>query len=114
MIVNLQSIQVVQLKAFKREMAEFPLATREDIFSLVHRFLKGERLNSRYFKTFKIDKNTKIQEFKVKDSRGNWRAISTMKQGRYLVFVYAFHKKSQELLEKDKDVIRNRVKRIEI
>jgi phage-related protein len=53
-------------------------------------------------------------EFKVKDARGNWRAISTMMQGRYLVFVYAFHKKSQELQEKDKDVIRNRIRRIEI
>ncbi|MEQ1877250.1 MAG: type II toxin-antitoxin system RelE/ParE family toxin [Bdellovibrionia bacterium] len=114
MIVNLRSIQIVQLEAFKREIAEFPVETREDVFSLVHRFLKGERLNSRDFKTFKIDKNTKIQEFKVKDSRGNWRAISTMKQGKYLVFVYAFNKKSQELLEKDKDAIRNRIKRIKI
>jgi phage-related protein len=113
MIVNLQSIQVFQLEAFKREIAEFPAETREDIFSLVHRFLKGERLNNRDFKTFKIDKCTKIQEFKVRDHRGNWRAVSTMIQGKYLVFVYAFHKKSQELQE-DKDVIRNRIKRISI
>ena len=55
-----------------------------------------------------------INEFKVKDDRGNWRAISTIMQGKYLVMVYAFHKKSQELLEKDKDVIKNRIKRIEI
>ncbi len=105
-------MQVVQLEAFKREINEFPLETREDIFSLVHRFLSGERLNTNDFKTFKIDKNIKIMEFKVKDARGNWRAISTMVQGKYLVFVYAFHKKSQELQEKDKDVIRNRIRRI--
>ena len=114
MIVNLQSVRIVQLEAFKREIAEFPVETREDLFSLIHRFLKGERLNNRDFKTFKIDKNTKIQEFKVKDHRGNWRAVSTMIHGKYLVFVYAFNKKSQELQEKDKDVIRNRVKRIEL
>jgi phage-related protein len=107
-------MQIVQLDAFKREVAEFPMETREDIFSLIHRFMNGERLNNKDFKTFKIDKNTKIMEFKVKDARGNWRAISTMMQGKYLVFVYAFHKKSQELQEKDKDVIRNRIRRIEL
>jgi len=107
-------MQIVQLEIFKKEIAEFPVETREDIFSLIHRFLNGERLNNKDFKIFKIDKSTKILEFKVKDSRGNWRAISTMMQGKYLVFVYAFHKKSQELQEKDKDVIRNRIRRIEL
>ena len=73
---------------------------------------KGERLNNRCFKSFSIDKGTKIQEFKVKDHRGNWRAISTITQGKYLVFVYAFHKKSEALQEKDKDVVRARIRRI--
>lgn len=113
-MVNLLSMRVVQLDAFKREVADFPAETREDLFSLVYRFLNGERLNNKDFKTFKIDKNTKILEFKVKDARGNWRAISTILQGKYLVFVYAFHKKSQELQEKDKDVIRNLIRRIQI
>jgi phage-related protein len=107
-------VEIVQLVSFRKEIAGFPLETREDIFSLVYRFLKGERLNSKEFKTFKIDKNTKILEFKIKDDRGNWRAVSTILQGKYLVFVYAFHKKSQELQEKDKDVIRSRIRRIEI
>jgi phage-related protein len=106
-------MQIIQLEVFKKEIAEFPIETREDIFSLIYRFMNGERLNNKDFKTFKIDKNTKIFEFKV-NARGNWRAISTMMQGKYLVFVYAFHKKSQELQEKDKDVIRNRIRRIEI
>lgn len=107
-------MQIVQLDSFKKEIADFPVETREDIFSLVYRFMNGERLNTKDFKIFKIDKNTKILEFKVKDARGNWRAISTMVQGKYLVFVYGFHKKSQELQEKDKDVIRNRIGRIDI
>lgn len=114
MIVYLLSVELIQLEAFKREINEFPLETREDILSLVARFMKGERLHNREFKTFKIDKNTKIQEFKVKDHRGNWRAVSTIAKGRYLVFVYAFHKKSQELLERDKEVIRNRIRRIDL
>ena len=104
----------MQLDAFKKEILAFPAETREDIFSIVYRFMNGERLNPKDFKTFKIDKNTKILEFKVKDDRGNWRAISTLVHGKYLVFVYAFHKKSQELQEKDKDVIRKRIRRIEI
>lgn len=107
-------MQIVQLDAFRKEISDFPVETREDIFSLVYRFMNGERLNNKDFKIFKIDKNTKILEFKVKDDRGNWRAISTVVQGKYLVFVYAFHKKSQELQEKDKDVIRKRIRRIEI
>jgi phage-related protein len=107
-------MQIVQLEGFKKEIAKFPIETREDIFSLIYRFMNGERLNNKDFKTFKIDKNTKIMEFKVKDGRGNWRAISTMMQGKYMVFVYAFHKKSQEVQEKDKDVIRNRIRRIEL
>lgn len=105
---------IVQLDAFKREIAEFPLETREDIFSLVDRFLRGERLHKNDFKTFRIDKSTKIQEFRVKDYRGNWRAISCIYQRNYLVFVYAFHKKSQELLEKDKRTIQGRVRRIRL
>lgn len=114
MMVYLLSMQVVQSQQFVKEINEFPLETREDIFSLIARFLKGERLSNKDFKTFKIDKNTRILEFKVKDDRGNWRAISTIMQGKYLVMVYAFHKKSQELLEKDKEVIRSRIKRINI
>ena len=105
---------LVQLDSFKKEIAEFPLESREDLLSLIARFLEGEQLNRNDFKTFKIDKNNRIQEFRVKDHRGNWRAISTIVQGQYLVFVYAFHKKSQELLEKDKDVIRARIRRISI
>ena len=102
------------MPTFKKEIATFPVEAREDIFSIVARFLSNERLSSNDFKMFKVDKNVKILEFKVKDLRGNWRAISTIVSGRYLVFVYAFHKKSQQLLEKDKDVIRQRIGRIEL
>jgi phage-related protein len=63
---------------------------------------------------FKIHKSNRIQEFRVKDHRGNWRAISTIVKGQHLVLVYAFHKKSQELQEKDKDTIRARIRRIEL
>lgn len=112
MIVNLQSIEVVQTASFKKEIAAFPLSAKEDIFSLVIRFINGEGLHQNDFKIFKIDKKTKILEFKVKDSTGNWRAVSTLLKGRY--FVFAFHKKSQELLHKDKETIRNRIKRIEL
>ncbi len=103
---------LIQLEAFKKEIVDFPVETREDMLSLITRFLEGEHLNRNDFKTFKIDKNTRIQEFRVKDHRGNWRAISTIKRGHFLVLVYAFHKKSQELLEKDKDVIRKRIRKI--
>ena len=106
--------QIVQLDAFKKEIREFPLETREDIFSLIYRFLNNERLNPRDFKTFNIDKNTRIQEFKVKDSRGNWRAISCLHRSDYLVLVYAFHKRSQQLQEQDKEVIRKRIKGISL
>ena len=114
MMVYLLSMKIVQIESFKKEIAEFPAETKEDIFSLIYRFLQGERLNNKDFKTFKIDKSTKVLEFKVKDDRGNWRAISTIASGKYLVFVYAFHKKSQELQQKDKDLIRNRIRRIEL
>ena len=107
-------MQLVQLETFKKEIAEFPLETREDMLSLITRFLGGENLNRNHFKTFKIDKNTRIQEFRAKDHRGNWRAISTTVHGEYLGMVYAFHKKSQELQGKDKDVIRARIRRIDL
>jgi len=107
-------MRILQFEVFRKEIADFPPEAREDIFSLVARFINGERLNNRDFKTFKIDKLTKIQEFKAKDARGNWRAISTIVNDDMLVFIYAFHKKSQALLEKDKTVIRNRIRRIEL
>ena len=106
--------RIVQLEAFREEIAEFPTETPEDLLSLIYRYLNGERLNRTDFKTFKIDKATKIQEFKVKDARGNWRVISCLAGSDYPVLLYAFHKKSQELLEKDKDVIRNRMARIDL
>ena len=107
-------MRIHQLKAFQKELAKFPLEVREDILSLVHRYLKGERLNRTEFKTFKLDRNTKIQEFKVKDSKGNWRAVSTIVSKKALVFVCAFHKKSQALLEKGKAVIKKRIGSIEL
>lgn len=117
MIVYLQShgvcLKLAQLEAFKKEIKKFPLEIREDIFVLVDKYMSGERLTTSQFKTFKIDKDTKIQEFKVKDHTGNWRAVSCIVQKDILVFVYAFHKKSQALLEKDKDTIRKRIRRIE-
>jgi len=106
--------QIVQLKMFRKEINEFPSETREDIFSLIYRYLSGERLNHTDFKTFKIDARTKIQEFKVKDARGNWRAISCLHGSECLVLVYAFQKKSQELQEKDKETIRKRIARINL
>lgn len=106
--------QIIQLEAFIKEISEFPPETREDVFSLIYRYLNGERLNHTDFKTFKIDVRTKIQEFKVKDARGNWRAISCLHGSEYLVLVYAFHKKSQEFQEKDKETIRKRIARIDL
>lgn len=106
--------RIVQLEGFKKEIVSFPLETREDLFSLIHRFLKNERLNPRDFKTFNINKGMKIQEFKVKDNRGNWRAISCIFERDYLVLIYAFHKKSQELQEKDKEIIRKRIQGIRL
>ena len=106
--------KIVQLDKFKKEIMKFPSETRESIFSLIVRFLDGEQLNKSNFKTFKLDKNTKIQEFKVKDDKGNWRAISCFYEKEFLVFIYAFHKKSQKLLEKDKEVIIKRIKDIEL
>ena len=114
MIVFLLSMKLIQLEAFKKEIMDFPVETREDIFSLIVRFIKGEVMNRKDLKMFKLDKNTKVQEFRVKDHRGNWRAISTIVQGQYLVLVYAFHKKSQELQEKDKNTIKARIGRIEL
>lgn len=113
MIVNLQSIEIFQLDSFKKEIGAFPLETREDIFSLVNRFIQNERLSEKVFKTFKIDRKTKILEFKVKDNLGNWRAFAILKEKK-LIFVHAFHKKSQELKEKDKNLIRKRIRRIEL
>lgn len=91
--------KIIQLEAFRKEIAEFSAETREDIFSLIARYLTGERLDRTQFKTFKIDKNTKIQEFKVRDAHGNWRAISPV---------------CQELQEKEKETIRRRIGRIDL
>ena len=105
-------MKIKQLEVFKKEIKEFPISVREDIFSLVERYIEGNRLNAYQFKTFKIDKNIKIQEFKVKDQMGNWRAISCILKKNILVFIYAFHKKSQSLSKKDRDIITKRIRRV--
>ena len=103
-------MKLAQLDVFIKEIGKFPLEVREDIFNLIRLYVEGHRLSVKQFKTFKLDKDTKIQEFKVKDNKGNWRAISCIIEKDTLVFVYAFHKKSQALLEKDKKTILKRVK----
>ncbi len=50
--------KIVQLEKFKKEINKFPLETREDVFSLIVRFLNSEQLNKSSFKTFKLDKKT--------------------------------------------------------
>lgn len=97
---------------FEKEIAKFSEGVKEDIFLLVKRYLEGERLPKTQFKTFSVSKNEKVQEFKVKDRSGNWRVISFMVNKEALIFIYAFHKKSQKLLEKDKKVIVNRIKEL--
>ncbi len=97
---------------FKKEINGFPQEAKDDIFNLVMDFLEGKRLPKTLFKTFGLQKGIKIQEFKVKDHTGNWRAISCMVGKDDLTFVYAFHKKSQALLEKDKSTIVKRVKEL--
>jgi hypothetical protein len=49
-----------------------------------------------------MDKKNKIQEFKVKDDPGNWRVIPCLYNNDFPVLFNAFHKTSQELLEKIK------------
>lgn len=97
---------------FKKEINEFGVEVKEDIFLLVNRYLSGERLPKTQFKTFTLEKNKKIQEFKVKDRTGNWRVISCQLDKEALTFIYAFHKKSQKLLEKDKKIIIHRIKEL--
>lgn len=106
------SRKILFSKAFEKEFANFPSDIRDDILLLITDYLGGVRLPNTSFKTFALAKGIKIQEFKVKDHTGNWRAISCFEDKEHLTFVYAFHKKSQRLLEKDKKVISKRVKEI--
>lgn len=103
-------LKVIQLEPFKREIREFPLETREDLYSLIVRFSHGELMSRKDLKIFKIDDKNKVYEFRTKDQHGNWRIISTVFNKELLFLIYAFHKKSQSLLEKDKNVIRKRLK----
>ena len=107
-------MELRQLDVFKKEIKKFPISVREDMFDLVEKYIEGNRLNVCQFKTFKIDKNVKIQEFKVKDHTGNWRVISCIIQKNILAFIYAFHKKTQSLSKKDRDIIIKRIRRINI
>jgi len=99
-------------KQFEKEIKLFSLSVREDVFLLVQRYLSGERLSKNQFKTFTLNKNEKIQEFKVKDETGSWRVITCTIEKNYLTFIYAFQKKSQKLMEKDKRVIVKRIKEL--
>lgn len=103
-------LKVVQLEIFRKEIQEFPLETREDLFSLIVRFSNGELMMRKDLKIFKIDDRNKVYEFRSKDQHGNWRIISTVINKELLVLIYAFNKKSQNLQERDKNVIRKRLK----
>ena len=103
-------LKVVQLEIFRKEIQEFPLETREDLFSLIVRFSNGELMMRKDLKIFKIDDRNKVYEFRSKDQHGNWRIISTVINKELLVLIFAFNKKSQNLQERDKNVIRKRLK----
>ena len=97
---------------FEKEINKFAPEIREDIFRIVQRYLSGEKIPTGLFKTFFLEKNIKIQEFKIKDHTGNYRAISCIIEKKNLIFIYAFHKKSQKLLEKDRKTIIKRAKEL--
>lgn len=109
MIVNLPSGRFRATPHFLKEWDQVSLEARIQLIRIMERFLSGERLPSRHFKTFWIDEKSKILEFKVRDHHGNWRAISVHHDGS-LVLIYAFHKKSQELQEREKRTIRARIR----
>ncbi len=104
-------LRITVLEQFKKDIAEFPLSSKEDLFSLLKRFTEGAKLNQSFLKIFKIDKKLKVYEFRTKDQYGNWRIISTVIKSQELILIYAFHKKSQELQDKEKQIIRTRIKR---
>lgn len=104
-------LRITPLEQFKKEIAEFPLSSREDLFSILKRFVEGDKFNQSSLKIFKIDKALKIYEFRSKDQYGNWRIISTIIKPQELILIYAFHKKSQDLQDKEKKIIRSRIKR---
>jgi len=104
-------LRIIPLKQFKVDFDDFPLSTRENFFSLIRKFVIGEKLDKNSLKVFNIDKSTKIFEFRTKDKFGNWRVMSTIIKGNELVLIYAFHKKSQELKDKDIKIIKSRIKR---
>lgn len=114
MIVNLQSVQVVLTAAYLKDIEDFPEESIQDFRDLVGRYLARERLSPKDFKTFKIDKNTRILEFKVKDRFGNWRFIAVLWGRTHLVFLFAFHKKSQELKRREIEIIRKRVRGLKL
>lgn len=104
--------QILYLPRFKKEFLSFSAEVRTDFTCLIDRYLMGERLSNTQFKTFLIKKGVKVQEFKVKNKEGNWRAVSFVLESEKLIFIYAFHKKSQQLLVKDKKIIIKRIKEV--
>lgn len=106
--------QIFYLPQFRKEFLCLSVETRADFANLFNKYLRGEKLSKIQFKTFAIEKGIKIQEFKVKNDEGNWRAVSFILSKEKLVFVYAFHKKSQKLSSKDKRVIIKRIKEVRL
>lgn len=104
-------MRIVPLEQFKKDLEEFPQSSREDLLAIIERFVSGTKLNRSALKIFKINKSLKIYEFRTKDQFGNWRVISTVLDRDVLVLIYAFHKKSQGLQDKEIKVIRSRIKR---
>ena len=107
-------LRIIALEQFRKEFKDFPDSTKEDLSSLIEQFISGEKLAKNDLKIFKIDKNIKILEFRTKDYFGNWRVISTICKGDILLLVYAFHKKTQQLPGKDKNIIKPRIKRVQL
>ncbi len=94
----------------QKELCSFSQEAKEDLILLISRYLAGERLPVVQFKTFSLSKNEKIQEFKGRDRIGSWRVFAFLGHKGRLTFIYAFRKKSQKLLQKDKKIIIKRIK----
>ena len=105
-------MKIKYTEQFLKEVAKFSEEIREDLFKTVELYLSGARLSKTQFRTFNLAKGVKIQEFKVRDSGGNLRAFSFLLGASTLTFVYAFNKKSQKLLAKEKKLILRRVKEV--
>lgn len=111
MTIKGTDVDVVVLDQCKKEIDDFPLEVKEDLFDAVRDLREGMQLTMPVSKRM-IAMGPGVYELRFKDRSGIYRVIYVMKKNDAIYLVHGFKKKTDKTLIKNIETALGRIKNI--